>query len=166
MLRVFTDDRCLDHEVPLGFPETPARLSGIVAHLRGLGCEVVAGAPAEGLEELITAVHAPDYVSRFRRASARGVKIIFHSNSGASTDSLFPQAFLMNDWKKMLAEMPTCRIFVAPSENERLHSKTFVIDSQITIVGSYNMDPLSQNSNSEVVAVIDDINAIEGVLTR
>ncbi len=91
-----------------------------------------------------------------RRASARKVKIIFHSNSGASTDSLFPQAFLMNDWKQMLAEMPTCRLYVAPSQNERLHSKTFVIDSKITIIGSYNMDPLSQESNSEVVAAVND----------
>ena len=91
-----------------------------------------------------------------KRASARGVKILLHSNSGASTDSLFPQAFLMNDWKKMLAEMPTLRILVAPSENERLHSKTFVFDSQITVIGTYNMDPLSQNSNSELIAVIND----------
>ncbi len=90
------------------------------------------------------------------KASARGVKIIFHSNSGNSTDSLFPQAFLMNDWKQMLKDMPTCRIFVAPSQNERLHSKVFVFDSKITIIGSYNMDPLSQDSNSEIVAVVND----------
>lgn len=91
-----------------------------------------------------------------KRASARGVKIIFHTNSGASTDSLFPQAFLWNDWMKMLADMPTCRIFVAPSENERLHAKVFVFDQRLTIVGSYNMDPLSQDSNSEVVAAVYD----------
>lgn len=91
-----------------------------------------------------------------RRASSRGVKIVFHTNSGASTDSLFPQAFLMNDWVTMLADMPTCRLFVAPGVNERLHSKTFVFDSSVTVIGSYNMDPLSQNSNSEVVAAIHD----------
>lgn len=92
-----------------------------------------------------------------KKASARGVKIIFHSNSGASTDSLFPQAFLMNDWQKMLKDMPTCRIFVAPSINERLHSKTFVFDRKVTVIGSYNMDPLSQDSNSEVVAAVYDL---------
>ncbi|HNV69973.1 MAG TPA: phosphatidylserine/phosphatidylglycerophosphate/cardiolipin synthase family protein [Candidatus Ozemobacteraceae bacterium] len=91
-----------------------------------------------------------------KRASARGVKIIFHSNSGNSTDSLFPQAFLMNDWKQMLKDMPTCRILVAPSQNERLHSKVFVFDSKITIIGSYNMDPLSEDKNSEIVAVVND----------
>ncbi len=91
-----------------------------------------------------------------KRASARGVKIIFHTNSANSTDSLFPQAFLMDDWKRILKEMPTARMFVAPSENERLHSKVFIFDSLVTIVGSYNMDPLSEQINSEVVAAIHD----------
>lgn len=88
------------------------------------------------------------------RASKRGVKIIFHTNSANSTDSLFPQAFLMNDWKRILKEMPTARMLVAPSENERIHSKTFVFDSLVTVVGTYNMDPLSEQVNSEVVAAI------------
>ena len=88
------------------------------------------------------------------RASKRGVKIIFHTNSANSTDSLLPQAFLMNDWKRILTEMPTARMLVAPSENERIHSKTFVFDSLVTVVGTYNMDPLSEQVNSEVVAAI------------
>ncbi|HEY9069409.1 MAG TPA: phosphatidylserine/phosphatidylglycerophosphate/cardiolipin synthase family protein [Candidatus Ozemobacteraceae bacterium] len=91
-----------------------------------------------------------------KRASARGVKILMHTNSGGSTDSLFPQAFLMTDWKKMLKEMPTCRLLVAPTINERLHSKVFVFDRQIAVVGSYNMDALSEQVNSEVVAAICD----------
>lgn len=91
-----------------------------------------------------------------KRASARGVKIIMHTNSGGSTDSLFPQAFLMSDWKKMLKEMPTCHLLVAPTINERLHSKVFVFDRQIAVVGSYNMDALSEQVNSEVVAAICD----------
>ncbi|GAB4273807.1 MAG: phospholipase D family protein [Candidatus Rifleibacteriota bacterium] len=90
------------------------------------------------------------------RAAARGVKIIFHTNSAESTDSLFPQAFLMNDWRRILKNMPGSRILVAPSQNERLHSKTFVFDSLVTVIGSYNMDPLSEQVNSEVVAAIHD----------
>lgn len=90
------------------------------------------------------------------RASKRGVKIIFHSNSGGSTDSLFPQAFLMNDLDRLLTKMPTCRFLVAPTHKERLHSKVFVFDRQITVVGSYNMDPLSEQINSEVVAAVHD----------
>ncbi len=91
-----------------------------------------------------------------KRASARGVKIIFHTNSAESTDSLFPQAFLMNDWERLLTDMPTARMFVAPSQNERLHAKIFVFDGIVTVVGSYNMDPLSEQINSEVVAAVKD----------
>ncbi|MBF0547325.1 MAG: phosphatidylserine/phosphatidylglycerophosphate/cardiolipin synthase family protein [Candidatus Riflebacteria bacterium] len=101
-----------------------------------------------------------------RRASARFVKILIHSNSGGSTDSLFPQAFLMNDWKKMLAEMPTLRLLVAPGALQRLHSKTFVADRHIVIIGSYNMDPLSKDSNAEAVAVVNDKNFAEMVYNQ
>lgn len=94
--------------------------------------------------------------SALKRAADRGVKIIFHTNSAESTDSLFPQAYLMNDWKRLLQTMPTARIFVAPSQNERLHAKMFVFDGTIAVVGSYNMDPLSEDINSEVVAAIYD----------
>lgn len=91
-----------------------------------------------------------------RRASDRGVSIIMHTNSAESTDSLFPQAFLMNDWKRLLQTIPTARLFVAPSQNERLHAKVFVFDGSIAVVGSYNMDPLSEDINSEVVAAVYD----------
>ncbi len=92
-----------------------------------------------------------------KAASARGVKIIMHSNSGGSTDSLFPQAFLLKEWQKMLVDMPTLRILVAPTDKERLHSKTFVVDNHITAIGSYNMDPLSANYNAEAVAIVNDV---------
>lgn len=101
-------------------------------------------------------VITPEVEAALKRASARGAKIIFHTNSADSTDSLFPQAFLMNDWQRLLTDMPTARLFVAPSQNERLHAKIFVFDGLVTIVGSYNMDPLSEQVNSEVVAAIHD----------
>ncbi len=37
-----------------------------------------------------------------------------------------------------------------------LHGKSFVIDSKIAIIGSHNLNPRSQNLNTEVVAVIWD----------
>lgn len=91
-----------------------------------------------------------------KRASDRGVKIVIHSNSGGSTDCVQPQAFLMNDWKRLLKEMPNLRLIVAKSADDRLHSKVFVFDSQITIIGSYNMDPLSEQIISECVACVND----------
>ncbi|MFC1743091.1 phosphatidylserine/phosphatidylglycerophosphate/cardiolipin synthase family protein [Candidatus Riflebacteria bacterium] len=89
-----------------------------------------------------------------KKASARGVRIIMHTNSATSTDNMFPQAFLFEDWKEMLKDMPTLRLFVAKDQDSRLHAKHFVFDSQVTIVGTYNLDPLSFDINSEVVGVI------------
>lgn len=89
------------------------------------------------------------------RAAARGVKIILHTNSGASTDAIFPQAFFMNDWMKLLKDCPNMRLIVAKDASQRLHSKCFVFDGQYTVVGTYNLDPLSDNVNSELVALVE-----------
>ena len=76
MLRVFTDERCLRHEAPRGYPERPDRLAGILAHLAGRGGEMVdraAGdAPEERARAAVEALHDPAYVARFGRAAARG----------------------------------------------------------------------------------------------
>jgi acetoin utilization deacetylase AcuC-like enzyme len=76
-LRVFTDLRCLEHAAPLGYPETPERLSGILKHLRAGGHgEVVCGAAGAGArraaEAAVLALHDERYVQRFERAVARG----------------------------------------------------------------------------------------------
>lgn len=89
-----------------------------------------------------------------QRASARGVKIVLHTNSGASTDAIFPQAFFMNDWVDLMRTCPTLRLVVARDQSQRLHSKCFVFDGQYAVVGTYNLDPLSDNVNSEVVALV------------
>jgi phosphatidylserine/phosphatidylglycerophosphate/cardiolipin synthase-like enzyme len=87
------------------------------------------------------------------RASARGVKIIIHTNSPVSTDSLLTQAFFVKDWKEVMASMPTLQIFAFKGER-KLHAKVFVFDGIISVVGTYNMDYISEQVNSEVVSVI------------
>ncbi|MBF0406529.1 MAG: hypothetical protein HQM10_04195 [Candidatus Riflebacteria bacterium] len=99
-----------------------------------------------------------------KRASQRGVKIIFHSNSAGSTDFFLTVALFMNDFPRLSKEMPTMRFFAAPTPNERLHSKVFIFDSQITVIGSYNVDPVSEQIYSEVGAVVKDPEF--GVMTR
>lgn len=127
-------------------------LNGITPNL----LKIIEACKSEILIQNPYLVITEDVEAALRRASERGVKIVFHTNSAESTDSLFPQAFLMNDWQRILKTMPTARMFVAPSQNERLHGKVFVFDGLITVVGSYNMDPLSEDINSEVVAAVHD----------
>jgi putative cardiolipin synthase len=88
-------------------------------------------------------------LAAFERAAARGVKIDIHTNSPASTSNLFVQAFFVRDWKEWMRRIPTMRIFM------EIHSKVFVVDDQVTLIGSYNIDPMSETINSEVVTLFD-----------
>ena len=95
-----------------------------------------------------------ELMGALERATERGVKIILHTNSPASTDSLITQAFFLRDWWKLLRDLPTLEIWVFKDER-KLHAKSFVIDDRITSIGTYNLDPMSQGINSEVMAVVD-----------
>lgn len=88
-----------------------------------------------------------------KRASARGVRIIIHTNSPASTDSLATQAMFYADWKNILKNISSARIFTY-ARQRKLHAKNFVFDGKVGIVGTYNMDYLSEEVNSEVVAAV------------
>jgi phosphatidylserine/phosphatidylglycerophosphate/cardiolipin synthase-like enzyme len=96
----------------------------------------------------------PTALQAMRRADARGVKIIIHTTSPASSDSLMSQVFFAEEWKNHLASMPNMRIY-AFTGKKVLHSKIFIFDNQISIVGTYNMDYMSEQINSEVVAVVN-----------
>lgn len=88
-----------------------------------------------------------------KRASDRGVDIIINTNSPESTDSALTQAMFIREWKHLLHDIPKLRIFAITGHN-KLHAKVFTIDKKITIVGTYNMDSLSEDINSEDMAVI------------
>jgi acetoin utilization deacetylase AcuC-like enzyme len=83
-VRVFTDERCLGHSAPPGFPESPARLAGIVRRLesdprielvRAGGELAPTGRSPERAARSLAAIerlHPASYVGRFRRAVERG----------------------------------------------------------------------------------------------
>ncbi len=87
------------------------------------------------------------------RADKRGVKIIMHTNSPVSTDSVLTQAFFIKDWKETMASMPNLSVFAFKGKR-KLHAKVFVFDSRISVIGTYNMDYMSEQINSEVVAAV------------
>jgi cardiolipin synthase C len=88
-----------------------------------------------------------------QRASQRGVEIILNTNSPESTDSVLTQAMFVMEWKQLKADIPKLRIFALEGDN-KLHAKVFVADRRIALVGTYNMDPLSEDINSENVALV------------
>ena len=87
-------------------------------------------------------------------ASARGVKIRYLTNSPESTHSWMTQARFVKEWKTYLRDVPSLRIF-ALAFHHKLHGKMIVVDRRVSILGSYNMDPMSENINAEDVIVVD-----------
>lgn len=98
-------------------------------------------------------VLTPVCEAALKRASDRGVKIIIHTNSPMSSDSLLTQAMFIGDWRNILKNMRGVRIFGYILDS-KLHSKVFVFDQKIAVIGTYNMDFMSEQINSEVVAVV------------
>ena len=84
-------------------------------------------------------------------AAARGVRITVLTNSPLSSDNAPSQAFFLEQWPELLARVPTLRLFVF-GDRHNLHSKVGMIDGQLVLVGTYNLDPLSMAINGEVVA--------------
>lgn len=89
-----------------------------------------------------------------KRAHDRGVQIILHTTTPISSDSVTTQAFFIHDWSKLRKLLPRAKVF-AFCEERKLHSKVFVFDRKRVVIGSYNLDALSESINSELVAVIE-----------
>ena len=91
-----------------------------------------------------------------KRAGRRGVPVIMHTNSPASTDSLATQAMFYADWKRIFKEIPNIKIYVYKGSN-KLHAKNWLFDRKIGVVGTYNLDYMSEQINSEVVAAVKSV---------
>jgi cardiolipin synthase C len=120
--------------------------------------------------------------SLFREAVKRGVKVRVLTNSLASTDNVEAFSSYQTSRKKLLET--GIRIFeFKPDAVERtrimtgalqatldhkpifgLHAKSMVIDGNITVIGTFNLDPRSANLNTECVAVIHSNEIAKGVL--
>lgn len=109
----------------------------------------------------------------FKRAIARGVKIRINTNSLASSDNLQASSGYRNQRAallKMGLEIyeyrpdPAIRRKLhkrAGGDPQRapifaLHAKTMVVDSATTFIGTFNLDPRSQNLNTEVGVIVRD----------
>lgn len=99
-------------------------------------------------------VLTPRAEAALKRAGKRQVRVLFHTNSPATSDSFPTEAVMMADWRGILSQIPTSRIFAQMGKGQ-LHAKTFVFDGEIGVVGTYNLDYVSEQINSEVIAALD-----------
>lgn len=83
----------------------------------------------------------------------RGVQITVLTNSPVSSDNALSQAFFLEQWPELLARVPGLRIFVT-GRARTVHTKLAVFDDQVTLIGTYNLDPISMEINSEIMAAV------------
>ena len=118
----------------------------------------------------------------FREAVQRGVKIRILTNSLASTDNVEAFSSYQTDRKTLL--QTGVRIYeFRPDAAERtrimtgelqktldhkpifgLHAKSMVVDGQITVIGTFNLDPRSANLNTECITIIHSEKVSDQVL--
>ncbi len=118
----------------------------------------------------------------FKVAIDRGVKIRILTNSLASTDNLEAFAGYQSEREDLLRT--GVRIFeLRPDAAERmkimtgelqeaidytpifgLHAKSMVIDNQITVIGTFNLDPRSANLNTECITIISSNQIAKNVM--
>jgi putative cardiolipin synthase len=116
-------------------------------------------------------VLSDDALALFKKVLARGVRIRIHTNSLASTDNLQAFAGYRNQREELLSlgigifEFKPDSLIqrqimerYAQSQAEApifaLHAKTMVIDRKAVFIGTYNLDPRSENLNTEVGVLI------------
>jgi len=108
----------------------------------------------------------------FKDARMRGVKIKILTNSIASTDNIEAFSGYQRNRKKILdtgvnifeykPDAQIRRDIMYNDIQEKLdyspifaiHAKSMVIDSKITVIGTFNLDPRSANLNTECVTII------------
>lgn len=92
-------------------------------------------------------------IDALQAADARGVEVKVATNSPSNTDSYFTQAFFLNDWEKSMAVIPGLELNAATGQRKH-HAKRAVIDGEVSVVGTYNLDLVSSSVNGEVAAVV------------
>jgi putative cardiolipin synthase len=99
-----------------------------------------------------TAAYSANYRLRSTTVESLGMHVYEFKPHPKSLRTLFPQ------YDKMLA---LASANSGPTSKARLpflciHAKSFVLDSAIAYIGSYNLDPRSENLNTEVGLLIED----------
>lgn len=97
-------------------------------------------------------VPSKSLLALLEQKSKEGVYVQIVTNSLRSTDGVLPQAAYLKYRRRLARSGIDVREFKGP---DSLHAKTAVIDGRIVLIGSYNLDPRSQNLNSEVMCVAE-----------
>ncbi len=157
--------------------DLPGKNGDTWLHGGGLTAETLAGLVGGAQSSVVIQspylVLSDRAIEVFRKAAERGVRVRISTNSLASTDNIQAYSGYRNQRKKLLALgleiheyrpdpeiqlklMPRARAASKKRPIFAIHAKSMVVDSKLAFVGTYNLDPRSENLNTEVGVVIHD----------
>ncbi len=133
---------------------------------------LVAGARQSIVIQTPYLVLSDEAVKLFKQALARGVRVRINTNSLAATDNLQAFSGYRNQRMKLLRMGLEIFEYRPDPENRQtlmarpvataeppvfaLHAKSMVVDGRTVYIGTYNLDPRSENLNTEVGVVMDN----------
>jgi putative cardiolipin synthase len=115
--------------------------------------EVIAAAKNEVVIESPYLVPSASMLRLLEKKRAEQVRVRIVTNSLRSCDGALPFAGYIKYRRRMLRAGIDLREYRGP---DTLHAKTLVIDGRTVLVGSYNIDPRSENLNTEVMCMAED----------
>jgi putative cardiolipin synthase len=140
--------------------------------------QLIASAKSEIVIQSPYLILSDEAFELFSKTLARGVRIRINTNSLASTDNLPAFGGYLSQRRKLLVMGLQIFEYRPDAQSHRrvhqqelvghlqpastkvpifgLHAKTLVIDGATVFIGTYNLDPRSQNLNTEVGAVISN----------
>lgn len=92
-------------------------------------------------------------VMPFVQACARGAQVNMLTNGPTTSDNSTSQALFLDSWPRLLRDAPCLHLWVA-NDTPVLHAKVASFDDQVGVIGTYNLEPMSMFTSSEVVAVV------------
>lgn len=93
-----------------------------------------------------------------KAAVARGVRVVVVTNSLGSTDAWWMYYASLNYYKELIGAGIEVYQYRG---TETMHAKTMLVDGNLAVVGSYNLDPRSAASNSEAIVTIQNGAAVQ-----
>ena len=115
--------------------------------------EVIEGAQESIVIESPYLVPPKPLLALLEKKLRQGVYVQIVTNSLRSTDGVLPQAGYLKYKRRLVRAGIDVREYKGP---DPLHAKSAVIDGKVVMIGSYNLDPRSQNLNTEVMTVVED----------
>jgi putative cardiolipin synthase len=115
--------------------------------------EIIDGAKSSIVIESPYVVPQRPLLGLLEKKLKEGVRVQIVTNSLRSCDGALAYAGYIKYRRRLLRAGVDLREYKGP---DTLHAKTLVIDGRTVLVGSYNLDPRSQNLNAEAMTLAHD----------